>query len=293
MKPGLDARGYTIIEVMIVMAITTALLVGVMAGISGQQRRTEFSQSVNDFQSQINDVINTVSTGYAVNTQNFNCTAPGGLGPQLDTTPPFNTQGKNKDCIVLGRAMQMAVGTEPGAYNTYTVLGQRQDSAGKEVTSINAIATAGGAIPTVASATNGGADSFDTGKIQYGVTTTKMFYTTDGTLGTAQNIGAVAFLSSLGQYTGCTNLCSGTTNVQLYAVQATSLNAGAGTVTPVSSGLNAGHLLPVPGGSVVVCLKSGGTSQYGVITIGNNNRQLSTKLDIVDTSGATALGCLP
>lgn len=56
--------GYTIIEVMIFLVVSAGLLVAVLGLISGQQQRTRFVTGVNDFESQIQDMINDVEIGY-------------------------------------------------------------------------------------------------------------------------------------------------------------------------------------------------------------------------------------
>lgn len=59
--------GYTIVEVMIVIAVSGALLASVMTVIGGKQRSTEFQYGVREFQSLIQDIMNDVETGYFPN----------------------------------------------------------------------------------------------------------------------------------------------------------------------------------------------------------------------------------
>src|SRR4051812_35553772 len=101
MKQGQTAHGYTIIEVLIVLAVTGVLLASALRLISGQQARTEFSQSIRDVQSQINDVMNNVSSGYFATGGKVGCTTSSS-GPTLSSTPPSGGSGTSKDCILIG-----------------------------------------------------------------------------------------------------------------------------------------------------------------------------------------------
>src|SRR5882762_7178443 len=104
MKTGLNALGFTIVETMIVLAITGALLLMAMLMISGQQGKTEFTQAINDIQAQINDVINNVGTGYYAKTTDFSCSA-GASGPVFNASGSTG-QGSNTACVFMGRAVQ-------------------------------------------------------------------------------------------------------------------------------------------------------------------------------------------
>ncbi|OGL30763.1 hypothetical protein A3F37_04050 [Candidatus Saccharibacteria bacterium RIFCSPHIGHO2_12_FULL_41_12] len=68
MKLSGGTRGYTIVEVMIFLVVSAGLLVSVLGVISGQQQKTRFQTGVRDFESQLQDTINDVETGYYPNT---------------------------------------------------------------------------------------------------------------------------------------------------------------------------------------------------------------------------------
>lgn len=63
----LGTKGYTIVEVMIFLVVSGALLVSVLGVIGGQQQKTRFQTGVRDFESQMQDMINDVETGYYPN----------------------------------------------------------------------------------------------------------------------------------------------------------------------------------------------------------------------------------
>jgi type II secretory pathway pseudopilin PulG len=272
---GSQLAGYTIVEVIIVMAITAALLISALALISGQQQRTEFSQSINDINSQIQDVMNDVSTGYYANTGNFTCDATG-------LHSGTNNQGTNKDCIFIGRAMQFGVGGNKSAFDIYNIIGQRQITSGgttKEVQSFAETQPLAIALPNVPS----GADATDRRTLNSGLTANKMYYLDANNV--SHFVSAVAFMTSFANYSGG-NLVSGAQTVSLVPIDGTDLatnNAESNTVSGIttfkSTTFTQGNNIN-PASGVVICFQSGGTNQYGQITIGGNGRQLTTDLII-------------
>ncbi len=155
-KPTLSLKdtisGYTIVEVMIFLGVSGALFFSVMLLVSGQQGRTEFSQSIRDFQSTIEDTANDVATGYYTSSGSFICTARAPISSVYtstsrdynvpDGTSPLNpggsfrpitgmgtpTQGTNQTCTFIGNALHFvprhALKNE---LRIYAVAGRRLD----------------------------------------------------------------------------------------------------------------------------------------------------------------------
>lgn len=274
MNGGKQPQGYTIVEVMIFLAISGALFASASGLLSGQQRKTEFAQAIREIESQLQDTINDVATGYYTNTNNFTCAA----GPSI--TSGINEQGANKECIFLGRAIQFGVqGTDPEGFNIYTVVGNRQAS-GKEVKDYDEAKPT--AIAPGATTSPGVPSAIDNKALQSGLKVAKM------SIGGGPPIGAVGFFSSLAAYdaTG-NNLLSGAQTVDLIAMKDSSL----GQTSPASvDEINRRARYGVnPAGGVIICFKSAGTEQFGIITIGSGSRQLTTKLEIVATATAPAV----
>src|SRR5438874_1617208 len=86
------SAGFTIVEVMIVLAITGLLFLSAAALISGKQNQAAFDQAIQQLQSQIQQTMNEVSVGYYPNRNDFVCVA-GGTGPLLSSGS--NQQGTN------------------------------------------------------------------------------------------------------------------------------------------------------------------------------------------------------
>lgn len=122
-------RGYTVIEVMIVLAVTMVLFFSVVTLFSGRQGKTQFKQSMFDLESAIQSYANQVSTGTFPDADEYSCQAkdfgsPYGLRPYL--TAGGQDQGTSQDCLYVGRVIQAV----PGASSlyVYNVLGLRESN---------------------------------------------------------------------------------------------------------------------------------------------------------------------
>jgi prepilin-type N-terminal cleavage/methylation domain-containing protein len=268
MKVGRKQRGFTIVETMIVLAVSGALFLVAAVAISGRQARQEFSQSIEDARSQIQTVVNEVGTGFYPSMSNLSCTA-GAAGPVFSGT--VTAQGENAGCISLGKAIQFDVaGTNPEEMNVYTVAGLQRTSAGVEVSTLAetrpkviAPSTSDPATPNIT----------NNKKLLYGLTISRM---TD--LNTGNSIGAVAILNSLAQ-TGDEGLLSGSTQLKAYPIAGTALNATAQAGAQAINN-NLTTATPAITRGVEICFVSAGTNQSGLITIGGGSRQLSVTLQI-------------
>ncbi|HET7673135.1 MAG TPA: type II secretion system protein [Candidatus Saccharimonadales bacterium] len=125
---GRRAGGYTIIEVIIVLTVSSLLFAATVVGFSQQNRRTQFTDSVNNFTQDVQDVLNDVETGVYPSNNGFKCSAnASGGSPTITTNSATNVeQGKNTDCIFVGKAIQFAPqGTDSSAVDIYTLIGRR------------------------------------------------------------------------------------------------------------------------------------------------------------------------
>lgn len=268
MKGGDKARGFTVMETLIVLAVTGGLFIAIAATLAGRQQRTQFEQGINDIRAQIQQVINDVGTGFYPNTNNFRCTA-GALGPSL--VSGSTGQGENTGCIFIGKVMLFNIaGSDPEEYQVFTVAGLQRTSTGDEVTTYAA------AMPKAVSPSTGSGsvpDAVDKRKLQFGLTTHSATYGTANT-----PIGAVAFANSLASY-GSGTLVSGAQQVNVLPISGSTLNTS--QLAAAQNINNTFGSSPVnPSGGIRLCFVSGGTNQSGLITIGSNGRQLSVTLSI-------------
>lgn len=277
-------QGFTVVEVMIVLAITGALFISAATMISGRTAKTQFEQSINQMTGQIRQQINDVSSGYYPNSNNFVC-EPNAAKNAVTITAASTTdnQGTNTGCVFLGKTLYFgkAAGTDPEQYVSFPMAALQRDAAGDEVTSIAAAAPA--VIYPVTPNPNAPNGS-QTTPLQYGLKVSKMYYN-----GNASNsIGAVAFLSSLGQYNG-TELVSGSQQVSMIPIRNTSISRT--SIGTAASDINANVVssstfFATPATEVAICFDSGTTNQSGLVTIGGGNgRQLSVTLSIKGNAG--------
>lgn len=273
---GRKQRGFTIVETLIVLAVTGALFLMATLAVNGKQNATQFQQAVNDIQSVLRQNIEEVGAGDYPDTGNFTCDGTTGT---VNIQAGTSKQGSNNGCIFLGKALQFGVsGTDPQKYISYTIAGLKDNSG--SLTQAKPVAIAPG------QATNGSAgypDASVSGILHSGLTAVSMNYV-DGS-GAKHPIGAVALLSSLGTYSG-SSLLSGSQQLSLVPVAG---SGGAGTLNTnplaVVDAINKNLATsPVdPAGGVQICFASGGTNQSGLITIGSNGHNLAVDLQIKST----------
>src|SRR5438477_181949 len=111
MRGGRGPQGYTIVEVMIFLAVSSALLLSAMALISAQQRKTRFSQGSKDMVSQLQDIVNIISTGYYINSNNYKCSDSGNgdsSGYPTVSSSTANNKGANYGCTFIGHVFQFS-----------------------------------------------------------------------------------------------------------------------------------------------------------------------------------------
>ena len=259
-------RAFTVIEVMITLAVTGLLFASAALLINGRQSQTQFNQSIRNIQTQIQQIINEVAIGYYPNLNNFNCTA-GASGPAI-TAGSGAEQGANTGCIFVGKALQFKVaGMDPEEFAAYTIAGlQKGGAGGQESTSLS------DARPLVVDLAT------DTRRLEGGLTTHRMWFT-DGL--TTQDIGAVAFTTTLAAYDAAGNITSGSQQVNVAPIATTAINQSQSAVTSaINSRLRLVTQVLNPSGGVFLCFASAGTDQSGLITIGSKGRQLSVNLEI-------------
>lgn len=105
--------GYTILEVLIFIAISGFMLIAAMVAIGGRQQDVQFSQAARDFENKVNDIISDVEVGYFVRDAKFSCSVSGTTppSPNIDYDPlsseTGNRQGQTGDCVLLGKTIVM------------------------------------------------------------------------------------------------------------------------------------------------------------------------------------------
>lgn len=128
--------GYTLFEVLIVLAISSLLFISAFTVFFGQQRSTEFSQAMEDLRSKIQSYVAQINAGTFLDIEAYNCNLNLSDKPVLTTAT--GGIGTNEDCIILGRAFHVSPGTDnAGKIFVYTVLGSRSKTGGGTASTIS------------------------------------------------------------------------------------------------------------------------------------------------------------
>src|SRR5690606_25691761 len=101
-------NGYTIVEIMIFLIITSVLLISAMAVFAGQESKNKFTQSIRETDQQILTVINEVGSGHFPGSGGFSCN-PG--NPRTQLTGTDSEQGTNEGCVFLGKILHFCADT--------------------------------------------------------------------------------------------------------------------------------------------------------------------------------------
>jgi prepilin-type N-terminal cleavage/methylation domain-containing protein len=268
--------GFTIVEVMIVLAITGLLFISAAVTMNGRTNKTQFQQSINDVASALRQNINSTAIGYYPNSDNFNCQNSSGA---LKITGGSNKQGMNNDCIFLGKVVQFGVtGTDPQQYATFPIAALRVDTNGEEVHDIAmANPTAIYPSPQQPNAPN----DVSTDKLMYGLTVSKMIYNNS----TTNTIGSFAVISDLSTYSySDSKLQSGSQQLILVPIATSGLNSSIGSMASTINQKLATSVKATAG--IQICFDSGTTDQSGLVTIGGSGgQQLNVSLAIKNGKG--------
>lgn len=272
----LTASGFTIVETLIVLAVTGILFASAAIAINGRQNKTEFATSINNAQQAIQEIINQVST-FVPNSKTFNCTSTGIGHPTIAVGA--NGEGTNYGCVFLGKVLQFspdAAGN--GNYNTFTIAGNQRDASGNEVTKLIDAApiavaptTADGTLPNITTSAT----------FEYGLNAGWIKYKLPGNTGSAYdgNSASVGFITSFGSYSG-TYLNSGSQQLSMYIINGSNPgDSAAVTADTIDKVVGVSNNF-VAVSEVDVCLNSGTTPQHGTIVIGGGQKQLSVSLVI-------------
>ena len=303
--------GFTIVEVLIVLAVSSILLVSAITLINGRQGRAEFTTGVNSGLQQIQQLINETGSGYYPNDGDFTCIGNAAGPVKFSLAPQGSTsQGTNSGCIFLGKALQFGTGSNPPNNQTVEVLpivGNQYQNTGGVLTPVLTVAAS---VPRAAYPANAGEYSnvptdtatqdtledglqLATGNKACGLSTTSAICYLPTAGGGYTSTGMVAFISgdSSGNIaatsSGSTsNLQSGEEQLSLYGVKSPSIM----NITPETASADLGSLSRStglgnldPAKEALVCVADVGTNESGLYTISGTGN-LSVTLNIITKS---------
>lgn len=127
-KQPKPSPGYTIVEVLIVLAVSGMMFVIAVNFINGKQAKAAFTQGTNEMASQIQGVIEQVANGQYSDIPvtctsgggNTNATASGASSSETDN----KKTGINAPCVFLGKMLRFHQGGEP-TYDVVSMAGAR------------------------------------------------------------------------------------------------------------------------------------------------------------------------
>lgn len=268
---GHETSGFTIVETMIVLAVTGMIFLSAATLINGKEAKVQFTTAIQNAQQQIQQVIGEVQSGYYASgsTSGIKCVASSGSF----IISSGGSQGTNSPCLFLGKAMQFGSAPSNGSqpFNVYTIVGNRTDGSGNEATSLAA------ANPTVISSSY----SHETVNLQYGLTAAWIKVGSGGGHDTP-TADSVIFLNDLGSTSGSGDLISGAQAVDVYALTG---SIDLGSQRSIAANLAASTANPA--GGVQICLNSGTTKQSGLITIGGSSGATNVILKVYSSAGCS------
>lgn len=263
--------GFTIVETMIVLAVSGGLFVIAALYINGRQAKTEFQVGVRDAQTKIQQVINEVNSGYYPS-ESFSCTPNSSSGGILaiGSGSDSQEQGKHDGCILIGKTIvvhdgKLYVFSLAGNRTTTDGTGKRDVQSPKEAHA-TAIAKAGAS----SSANNNAPDITEIYILQNGLTFNGYKEGSD----TKQTTTSPYAFSVMGSFAQTTNATTGSQVVDIYGFSATSkdnFSNAKDNIQGISAAINGeqAQTSPFPPlKEVRICLQSGGTDQSAWIVIG-------------------------
>lgn len=268
--------GYTIVETLIFLAVSAAIFFAAMMYVSGRQNREYFITAVRDFETKLLDVANDVATGYYQRSGSLGCAATA-AGPTYSSTGDL---GKNESCIFVGTVLKLGDNSNKETFTQFALGGLRQTGGANTVN----LAEAKPKVinqPSLPQAS----------KIGAGVTVECI--AVHAVSCTPSPTSAYAALGFFTTFDGASLMAQngGVIQANLIAFSGVRLSDGAHSSTVLDQLNNtANYTSPDLNPGAVICLKSGGTNQYALITIGgNNSTNLATKTEIKSISGASPL----
>lgn len=245
-----NSRGYTIIEVLIFLAVSMLLMSLVAGAMGGQEEDTRFRQSVRAFEQDLQDIYNDVSTGYyaTVNPANngFTCQQIGD-GSEIDINPGGTVeQGSNAGCVFLGKILRFELTTD--RYTAYTLV---NSSTARSIADIKARM-----LGTAAAKNQGLTEAKQTSS---GLTFRKVISTTDGSR-TVAGLGVISQFNSIDTVTGLNSGSAARVNVLEYTGGYAGAEVRAADLSPINS-------------PTLLCLEQSDTGRTASVEINNTGVQ--------------------
>lgn len=258
--------GFTIVETLIVLAVTGGLFLVAALYIGGKQAKTEFQVGVRDVQTRLQQVVNETASGYYPSSPVITCTLVPPWGDNLRITNSGGAeQGERDKCIFMGKVMVINDDT----LYVYSLAGARQKDNEDVTNMVDARAT----VIAKSDINKGISNAPDVYKLPYGFELVRA--SQNGASPVPATVYGVAILSSLANFSDSTGsqqfglgAISGSFTVPINQVTiADVINNEVGAGTPYN-----------PLKQVDFCIHNGGDKSALIIVGGDGSLTVRTEI---------------
>ena len=284
-----QSGGYTIIEVMLFLAISGFMFVMAAIFINGKQANTEFKQGINDANTQIRTVMNDVLNGFYPSASDFECTTSGTGVPTIDKIGT-KAQGANLGCSFIGKVMEFGVAGTGNVsdgwtgYSVYSVAGRQYASTDPTCTpqatsSTDTPASFCQAKPVAID--NASVSVTDKKALQWGLSITSICSPAPVAPAKCTSLtpGAIGFFGAFGAFNSSNTLKSGSQEVNVAPIPSSKLG-DANEISNIQGLAISGNTLSSP--NILLCFQDGSRHKASITIGGPNGQQLSSTIAVGD-----------
>ena len=286
--------GYTILEAMLFITISSSMFILAMISFSGRQQQVQFTQPVRELDAKILDIINDVTTGYFPNDGSLQCSVDSSQRPIISNATVEKGQGTNDDCVLVGKALQFFPEDSNSSTENqsllyiYNIVGKRLESPNGESVQSLEEAKPVTTSPTASNSTN---DVTEKSELKYGLRVIKV--ATEEVL--PKESGVIGFFTRFTKTFSTTKFSEGQTisSSMIPGVTSSSTQYDAANninlVTDLSSPFGTDVFIDTTSATpIVICLADADLERRASITIGGGG-QASTRVDF-DTYNKVVCG---
>lgn len=278
----LRARGgYTIVEVLIFLAVSGLMFFMALTFIGGQQSRAQFTSSVRDFETKLADIANDVATGYYTKPTNFTCQSVGSGASRVlkITASASDTQGTNTDCVFAGTVIKFGdpSADERETFMQFAMAGFRTDSSGENITRLE------DASPQPVFGAGSLANAVQIQNLSGGASVACVGIGSAGCTAGTNSPAAIGFFSKFSP----ANVSGQGNGIQTDVLPYSNLNFNDNSnsaAAKLAQTVNSANLNPA---GMVICIQSGSTKQYALVRLGGSSGGLIITSEIKNFGGAT------
>ncbi len=129
--------GYTIIEVMIFLAVSGMMFAIAANFINGKQANAEFNQGMSQFASELQQSINDVGNGYYTSGEDVTCSIDAITSkPKIVSAGGTSERGSNQACVFLGKLVQFKANGDDQYYKVSVIAARKSPSTATSITDV-------------------------------------------------------------------------------------------------------------------------------------------------------------